>query len=369
MDIKTQAALAVVQPGTRTGFQRRAMDAMRSIVTADAAFAFLGTDDARAGDLGLRALGPRTFPPSVPAAQRLSACFGYDPKHVVSAHQRVYFTSELYGPDEHASVPFFRDNSLAAGLPEGAIVFAHEAGVLFGVFGLERKSGTFSTEERNALEELAIFLVAGARAQLAYEDLAREVACLRALSKKRGTLFVVDRDSKRVIWAANRHRGIDWREDVLAHETLVVNGLEATIEAKAHGAALPTPPRIGPEVVYAASRLENEPVFGNIRGGVLSTEPADEAHPTLLASLSKREREIARLLIAGYSGVNVAAIAGLSENTVRTYVRRLYGKLEVSNRADLVRKLMTPQPASSGTNTPRPLPPDSALAYGDDTLD
>ena len=66
----------------------------------------------------------------------------------------------------------------------------------------------------------------------------------------------------------------------------------------------------------------------------------------MLEGLSRREREIARLLVAGYSGVNVAAIAGLSENTVRTYVRRLYHKLDVNNRADLVRKLVSPAPSS-----------------------
>ena len=81
-------------------------------------------------------------------------------------------------------------------------------------------------------------------------------------------------------------------------------------------------------------------------------------------------REIARLLVAGYSGVNVAAIAGLSENTVRTYVRRLYAKLGVSNRADLVRKLVSPEPKSAqATSTVLSPPPDSALAERDDTLD
>ena len=66
----------------------------------------------------------------------------------------------------------------------------------------------------------------------------------------------------------------------------------------------------------------------------------------------------------------MAAISGLSENTVRTYVRRLYGKLEVNNRADLVRKLVSPEPAVS-TEPPSQVlpPPDSSLVEGDDTLD
>jgi DNA-binding CsgD family transcriptional regulator len=88
-----------------------------------------------------------------------------------------------------------------------------------------------------------------------------------------------------------------------------------------------------------------------------------------METLSRREREIARLLVAGYSGVNVAAISGLSENTVRTYVRRLYGKLGVSNRADLVRKLVSPEPRAASPSSSIAPPADSALAFGDDTLD
>jgi hypothetical protein len=55
---------------------------------------------------------------------------------------------------------------------------------------------------------------------------------------------------------------------------------------------------------------------------------------------------------------------------VRTSVRRLYQKLGVANRADLVRKLMSPAEAksSAGSSVISP-PPDSSLVHGDDTLD
>ncbi|WP_394821025.1 LuxR C-terminal-related transcriptional regulator [Pendulispora albinea] len=59
--------------------------------------------------------------------------------------------------------------------------------------------------------------------------------------------------------------------------------------------------------------------------------------PTLL---SEREQQVARLLAEGYSCVNTAAVLNLSENTVRTYVRRLYRKLDVTNRVDLVQRLI-----------------------------
>ena len=52
-------------------------------------------------------------------------------------------------------------------------------------------------------------------------------------------------------------------------------------------------------------------MFLSARSGAATVEPADAAQVQLQAGLSKREREVARLLVAGYSGVNVAAIAGL----------------------------------------------------------
>ncbi len=50
-------------------------------------------------------------------------------------------------------------------------------------------------------------------------------------------------------------------------------------------------------------------------------------------------------------------------------VRRLYLKLGVSNRADLVRKLMAPEPKVGASPSSHIAPPDSSLAMGDDTLD
>jgi DNA-binding CsgD family transcriptional regulator len=120
--------------------------------------------------------------------------------------------------------------------------------------------------------------------------------------------------------------------------------------------------------VVAVARVDEDPVFGGARCAAVRVEAPQR--PAAIEGLSKREREIARLLVSGYSGVNVAALSGLSENTVRTYVRRLYGKLGVNNRADLVRQLVSPEAASSRNPTsPVDPPPDSSLVVGDDTLD
>jgi DNA-binding CsgD family transcriptional regulator len=58
-----------------------------------------------------------------------------------------------------------------------------------------------------------------------------------------------------------------------------------------------------------------------------------------LRRLSARERQIAGLLVAGYSPENIAAQFGLTISTVRTYIRRIYGKLRVFSRIELARML------------------------------
>ena len=174
-----------------------------------------------------------------------------------------------------------------------------------------------------------------------------------------------------MLWAADREQGIDWATDVLPIEDALANAAQKSLESRAKQEALPTPPRLPNGIVTAVAKLDGDPVFGNARCAVVRVDGFDAKAGAALDGLSRREREIARLLVAGYSGVNVAAIAGLSENTVRTYVRRLYQKLAVNNRADLVRKLMSPEPklAASPPSSHLAPPPDSSLLQGDDTLD
>jgi DNA-binding CsgD family transcriptional regulator len=158
---------------------------------------------------------------------------------------------------------------------------------------------------------------------------------------------------------------------VVALEDLLASAAEKSLESRARGDALPTPPQLPNGSVVAVAKIDGDPVFAAPRCAVVRVEPLSGKPHAAMEGLSRREREIARLLVAGYSGVNVAAIAGLSENTVRTYVRRLYQKLAVNNRADLVRKLMSPEPrvGPGPTSSQIAPPPDSSLAEGDDTLD
>lgn len=56
--------------------------------------------------------------------------------------------------------------------------------------------------------------------------------------------------------------------------------------------------------------------------------------------LSIREREILEMIIAGTKRKEIAEIMHLSENTVKTYTRTLYGKLNISCREELYELLL-----------------------------
>lgn len=53
-------------------------------------------------------------------------------------------------------------------------------------------------------------------------------------------------------------------------------------------------------------------------------------------TLSPREAEVLNLLARGFSYAEIAALLGLSPQTVGTYVKRIYRKLEVNSRSEAV---------------------------------
>lgn len=53
-------------------------------------------------------------------------------------------------------------------------------------------------------------------------------------------------------------------------------------------------------------------------------------------ALSTREREVLGHIVKGFTYAEIARLAGLSAHTVATYVRRVYGKLEVHSRGEAV---------------------------------
>ncbi len=56
--------------------------------------------------------------------------------------------------------------------------------------------------------------------------------------------------------------------------------------------------------------------------------------------LSPREQEIARMIAKGYPNKTIAAVLDISAWTVCTHIRRVFAKLGVGSRAEMVAKLL-----------------------------
>jgi DNA-binding CsgD family transcriptional regulator len=73
----------------------------------------------------------------------------------------------------------------------------------------------------------------------------------------------------------------------------------------------------------------------------LEAAPAADLAPLLMRAwgLTRREREVARLVINGLSSEDIAAALFISVHTVRDYLKVIFGKMNVSRRQDLVAAL------------------------------
>lgn len=64
--------------------------------------------------------------------------------------------------------------------------------------------------------------------------------------------------------------------------------------------------------------------------------PEPEQVPQLASPLSPRERQTLELITKGFTYDEIAGVMEISRNTVMTFVRRIYEKLEVSSRAEAI---------------------------------
>jgi DNA-binding CsgD family transcriptional regulator len=362
-----RARLLVVQPASRSEYLRFVADALALVAPDTNRTLLVGPDRVDGPVDWIRCEGNQVTVSMAPSTN-LAKLGNVVPDELVHLVRRTHALDELYDPSAWPSSDLGRTCRHDAAYRQGFSILLHEGGTLFGIAIVTAREAdrVLSEVVLDALEGFAATLVTGLRAHLALVDYQREAAALRCIAGASATLLVIDRDARRVVWGANRARGLEWARDVLPEEDAVVNAAEALLAARAKGEKLVTPPRLRLGHPVAVAKFERGEFMGLARACSIRIEPVGNAEQhSALEGLSKREREMARLLVAGYSGVNIAAIVGLSENTVRTYFRRLYAKLDVSNRADLVRKLVSPDsddPISPSTTIP------AATAGGTDEL-
>jgi DNA-binding CsgD family transcriptional regulator len=85
--------------------------------------------------------------------------------------------------------------------------------------------------------------------------------------------------------------------------------------------------------------------------------------------LSRREQEVVRCVAEGLSNREIAQRLGLTEHTVKNYLFRIFDKLGVSKRVEVVLYAYslgssTPAPSAPTISKPKPLPPPATVAPG-----
>jgi DNA-binding CsgD family transcriptional regulator len=206
-----------------------------------------------------------------------------------------------------------------------------------GLVGLERAAGepAFSAEERRRAESLSELVSLAARLQVTSASLACESAALRALGSGEGLLLMADQTTRTIFWVGPAGRSFDWQSDVAPIAEPVLEAASQLAGASSDaGQARIVRPRIPLSIDVAEVDGSGFDVPRSLAIRVRQPLAAESA-----MELSKRERQVARLLLEGYGHINIAAITGLSENTIRTYVRRLYRKVGVCSRFQLVQAM------------------------------
>jgi DNA-binding NarL/FixJ family response regulator len=93
-----------------------------------------------------------------------------------------------------------------------------------------------------------------------------------------------------------------------------------------HGGGSPISPRIARQVLMRF-RPDEKPVLA---------DDATAADKAAAPSLSEREQETLQLITRGFSFDEIAELMNVSRNTVLTFVRRIYTKLEVRSKTEAV---------------------------------
>jgi len=162
-------------------------------------------------------------------------------------------------------------------------------------------------------------------------DRGYEAAALRAVGSGPGSLYVIDVDRGEVVWSDDDARSVQFVLE-LVFET------RQLLAAHQH-----MPPRALPTIENAllvrVATIDDAICRGAKLAACRVQTIGDANHP--IGTLSQRERHIAQLLVDGYSAVNVASIAGIAENTVRTYIKRIYRKFGINSRLELVQLMDT----------------------------
>jgi DNA-binding NarL/FixJ family response regulator len=101
-----------------------------------------------------------------------------------------------------------------------------------------------------------------------------------------------------------------------------------------HGGGSPISPRIARQVLMRFRPDERQ--ASEVPPQDIATKGVEAEDRSGVPSLSERETETLQLITRGFSFDEIAELMGVSRNTVLTFVRRIYAKLEVRSKTEAV---------------------------------
>ena len=117
---------------------------------------------------------------------------------------------------------------------------------------------------------------------------------------------------------------------------------EKTFESLCAGATGYLLKNCSPEILYKSVKeiyVGGSPMSPQIARLVVSSFNQKQKASAEYENLTEREKEILQLLAKGYQYKEIAAKLFLSIETIRTYVRHIYEKLQVHTRTDALNKI------------------------------
>jgi DNA-binding CsgD family transcriptional regulator len=208
-----------------------------------------------------------------------------------------------------------------------------------GIVGVDvaegRSGGVALAEVRSRSEHCSSF----ADIFLRHQELTRWLDVTNHLASFDGVCAVVDGGFSQLLWVGARGNYAELQQEVRENAAAMISVVARSASSSSADPPVSYPVLSNGTVVHVQAEKTLSTFSGQAHAVVAIRPHRVENDDDVTAVLSRREHQVARLLGDGYTIVNAAAILGLTENTVRTYVRRLYRKLGVNTRTDLVRQL------------------------------
>src|SRR6266545_6440797 len=264
-------------------FQLRAAELVRNAVHADHAFCLIGRDgiERRARGWSVGTHGCSRIDCSTPLLEPL----GLTPLSAADTVRRTYITDQTW----LGRIPELTSQPAAR-----AVVLLADDATCFGLAGVSRLT-PFEPEELRTLDKLVPAIAAGAATQLAADDLACQLAVMRALGPGLGRELIVNLEQRAIVWASEPGRMSSpcspFEEHALTHS------IEQRLLAAGSDEVLPTPIRLPMGLVVAAAELGPSSPFAERCAAARVQSFENCFNP--LRGLSSRERAVARFLVNG----------------------------------------------------------------------